>query len=131
MTVSTSATTRLPLDARPAVIRDEGALVVRGGRCASGHVTLMPRERCSDCGGRLEPTQLSPMGTVWSSTVVRIPIPDREPPFGLAYVDLDDGGRLLAHVREEPGRDPVPLRVGTRVEVVGTTTSGDVEVAPC
>jgi uncharacterized protein len=131
MSDSTSAKTRDPLDPRPEVVDVDGNLAVRGGRCTEGHVSVMPRQRCSHCGQRLEPTQLSPIGTVWSSTVVRIAIPSREPPFGLAYVDLDDGGRLVAHVRQEAGADLAPLLVGTRVEVVGTTTSGDVEVAPC
>ena len=131
MITSTSSMDRDPLDARPAVIGVDGGLSVRGGRCTGGHVSVMPRERCSDCGDPFKPVDLSPVGTVWSSTVVRVQIPGREPPFGLAYVDLDDGGRVVAHVRDQTGTGLAPLRVGTRVEVVGTTMAGDLEVAPC
>lgn len=75
-----------------------------------------------------------PSGTVWSSTVVRVPVPGRTPPYGLAYVDLDNGPRVLAHVADpgtDTGTDPGTERVppGTRVTIVGETLDGDVLVA--
>ena len=71
-----------------------------------------------------------PSGTVWSSTVVRVPVPGRTPPYGLAYVDLDNGPRVLAHVADagtDTGTERVPP--GTRVTIVGETLDGDVLVA--
>lgn len=57
---------------------------------------------------------------MWSATVVRIPVPGREPPYALAYLDLDDGPRVLAHL---PGTEAVP--VGTRLRLAPTGTGGD------
>jgi acetyl-CoA acetyltransferase len=58
---------------------------------------------------------------VWSSTVVRIAVGDRQPPYGLAVVDLADGPRILAHLSEDEVLPP-----GTTVEVLGITADGDV-----
>lgn len=65
-----------------------------------------------------------PLGTVWSSTVVRVPLPDREPPYALAYVDLQDGPRVLAHVNVAGERVPV----GQTVRLMEATASGDIQV---
>ncbi|OLL75059.1 hypothetical protein Ae168Ps1_3460c [Pseudonocardia sp. Ae168_Ps1] len=56
---------------------------------------------------------------------MRIPVPGRTPPFALAYVDLDDGPRILAHV---PG--PAAPPVGGRARLVAPTGSGDLAVEP-
>ena len=113
MTVPLSAS--LP-EARPQVL--DGRL--NGARCQScGHALLAHRPQCPLCSGPVEPADFGPEGTVWSSTVVRIPVPGREPPYGLAYVDLDDGPRVLCHTpRAEP------IRVGSRVRLVGSA-AGD------
>jgi hypothetical protein len=63
----------------------------------------------------VEPARFAATGTVWSSTVVAIPVGERRPPFGLAYLDLDDGPRVLVHLAE-----PQVLRAGTRVRITGT-----------
>ena len=62
-----------------------------------------------------------PGGTVWSSTVVRIPVAGREPPVALAYVDLDDGPRVLVHAPLAPDAPAV----GSRVVLVAPTAAGD------
>ncbi|WP_419928603.1 OB-fold domain-containing protein [Candidatus Poriferisocius sp.] len=62
-----------------------------------------------------------PGATVFSSTVLRIPVPGRTPPFTLAYVDVDDGPRILAHV---DGPDE-PLVPGSRVALAGWSEHGD------
>lgn len=64
-----------------------------------------------------------PEGTVWSSTVVRIPVPGRAPPYALVYVDLDDGPRVLAH---HDGADAAPI--GARVRLLEAAPDGDVRV---
>ncbi|MGE4241192.1 Zn-ribbon domain-containing OB-fold protein [Ramlibacter sp.] len=77
---------------------------------------------CRACGGRhfpartfcpacnaddaLSPVALSPRGLVHSWTIVRQAPAGRKTPYTLAYVDLDDGVRLLAqleHAGAEPG----------------------------
>ena len=98
---------------------------VRGSRCtACGHASWWASPRCPTCGGTLAPTTFGPRGVVWSSTVVRVPVPGRTPPYAVAYVDLDDGPRLLAHVRQ-PTEAVDRVSPGTPVELVGTTDAGD------
>jgi len=101
---------------------------VVGVRCEScGHVTAYSWPVCPACAGPVSPTGFGPGGTVWSSTVVRIPVPGHTPPYGLAYVDLDDGPRVLCHLAGEPRAVPG----GTRVRLLAPDGSGDprVEVA--
>jgi uncharacterized OB-fold protein len=52
--------------------------------------------------------------------VVRIPVPGRTPPYALAYVDLDDGPRVLAHADD-------PVDIGARVRLAASR-DGDVRV---
>lgn len=64
--------------------------------------------------------RFGPDGVVWSSTVVRIATPGRTPPYVVAYVDLSDALRVLAHV------DAIErVGAGTVVELVGVTPAGD------
>jgi hypothetical protein len=51
---------------------------------------------------------------------------ERTGPYTLAYVDLDDGPRVLAHVRTRP------VAIGDRVRLRGHSPLGDpqVEVVP-
>lgn len=87
--------------------------------CAAVSAHVWPR--CPACGGPVERASFGPGGTVWSSTVVRIPVAGREPPVALAYVDLDDGPRVLAHAPLGPDAPPV----GSRVVLVAPTAAGD------
>ena len=67
------------------------------------------------------PATFGPKGTVFSSTVLRIPVPGRTPPFAMAYVDVDDGPRILAHV---DGSDEA-LVPGSEVVLSGWSEHGD------
>ena len=100
---------------------------VTGFRCATcGLPSLWASPRCASCGGRPEPTTFDGWGLVWSSTVVRVPVPGRTPPYSLAYVDLHDGPRILAHmVLDGEPRRTMP---GTPVRVVRLDDAGDVLV---
>ena len=85
--------------------------MLRGVRCVDcGYPAVGRRPRCPACHGSLVTVEFKPEGTVWASTVVRVPVPGREPPYGLAYVDVDDGPRVLAGT---PG--DAALQVGSRV----------------
>ncbi len=78
--------------------------------------------RCPVCGGdSMSAAAFGPQGTVFSSTVLRIPVPGRTPPFTLAYVDVDDGPRILAHV-DDSDEALVP---GSRVALSGWNGLGD------
>ena len=88
--------------------------MIEGIRCIEcGYVAAGDRPRCPACRGRVQPAQFGSAGVVWSSTVVRVPVADRPTPYGLAYVDLVGGPRVLAHTE---GDRPAP--VGARVRVV-------------
>jgi uncharacterized protein len=112
------------VDPRPRVGADQaGAIVVIGCRCeACRHPLAVEAPWCPVCRGPLGPAAFGPGGTVWAHTTVRVAVADREPPYTLAYVDLDDGPRILARVDGQPA-------VGGRVQVAGTTPEGDPLVA--
>jgi uncharacterized OB-fold protein len=95
---------------------------VAGWRCRDcGYPIALAAPWCPRCRGTLTPDAFGPYGTVWSSTVFRVALGERTPPWTLAYVDLDDGPRILVHVEGTDRR----LRVGARVEMVGESTDGD------
>jgi uncharacterized OB-fold protein len=109
-------------DPRPRLAGDR----VEGWRCdACGHPVAQQSPWCPKCASpELKPAVFGPDGTVWAGTVVHLPVGRRRPPFALAYVDLDDGPRVLAHVTV-----PVALRTGSRARIVGGD-DGDVLVEP-
>lgn len=79
-------------DPRPRVEATDASVQVIGVRCpAWGWGSAVQDVACSACGGDTEPARFGPTGTVWSWTVVRIPVADLEAPYALAFVDLDDG----------------------------------------
>ncbi len=101
----------------------DGRFCIEGLRCPScGEVAAFDWSRCPACRSAVEPASFGPDGTVWSATVVRIPVPGRTPPYALAYVDLDDGPRVLAHVTG--GGAPI----GSRVRLAPPSPDGDVTV---
>ncbi|CAB4874022.1 unannotated protein [freshwater metagenome] len=119
--------TSLSPDPRPQIEEGPSGAQVSGSLCgACGYAVALERPRCPVChADRLEPRRFGPGGTVWSSTVVRIPVAGRTPPYTLAYVNLDENGpRILAHVI---GSDAAPA-VGARVRLTGVGADGDAEV---
>lgn len=109
-------------DPRPVVdnLRVHG---VRCGTCGLAMSTVRPT--CADCRMPVSDAEFGPDGTVFASTVVRIEVADRIPPYSLVYVDLDDGPRILAHV---PGDASQPVPVRARVRLLPQQTGGDVRV---
>jgi uncharacterized protein len=101
--------------ADPRPVFDDGA--VHGVRCTACRYPAAQQgiPWCPVCYAAVEADRFAATGTVWSSTVVAIPVGERRPPFGLAYLDLDDGPRVLVHLVE-----PEVLRAGTRLQVTGT-----------
>jgi uncharacterized OB-fold protein len=78
---------------------------------------------CPICHSSLCGQWYGPGGTVWASTVVRVPVGDYPPPRLVAYVDLDDGPRILCQVETDTGA--VPVVPGTRVQLTGPSPQGD------
>ncbi|TSE01132.1 hypothetical protein FOS14_05140 [Skermania sp. ID1734] len=108
-----SAVGGLPVaDSRP-VLTAAGVL---GSRCMACRYPSAQQgiPWCPVCYATTEPATFARNGAVWSSTVVAIPVGTRKPPFGLAYLDLDDGPRVLVHLTE-----PTVLRIGERLEICG------------
>lgn len=94
-----------------------------GARCvACGHPSAIVAPRCTRCGAELAPAVFGPAGVVWAATTIHVASGGRAAPYTLAYVDLDDGPRLLAHVAG--GRT---VEVADRVRLVGTA-GGDPRV---
>ena len=107
-------------DPRPRVAACGGDHVVLGLRCtACGYPVAVEAPRCPDCRGPLAEAAFGPGGVVWAHTTLHISVAGREPGYTLAYVDLDDGPRILAHVE---GGAP---KVGSRVRLAGPTPEGD------
>ncbi len=99
--------------------------MVAGVRCiACGHPLIEQVDACPVCRARVSRDNFGPGGTVFAATVLRIALPERPPPYGLAYVDLDGGPRILAHGYAD--RDTCrPLAPGDRVRLTGQTALGD------
>lgn len=114
--------TMAPVDPRPQVIDLDGEFVLAGWRCSRCHrARATPAPWCPVCRAALEPENFGPLGTVWSSTMVHLDLSGLEAPYGLAYVDLDQGPRVLVHV-DDAGE---PVAVGARVRLSSTTERGD------
>ncbi|WP_214105642.1 Zn-ribbon domain-containing OB-fold protein [Acrocarpospora catenulata] len=114
-----------PVDPRPRVSPVDGVFGVDGYRCAAcAYPVAIAVAVCPSCQGPVEPARFGPDGTVWSSTVLRIPVPGRPAPYVVAYVDLHGGPRVLAHV----GGDR-HLPVGTPVRLTAPGPGGDVTVS--
>ena len=82
------------------------------------HVVWYPRERCDQCGSTAVTWfEASGRGTVYSCTVTRrIPGSWRvAAPFVLAYVELDEGPRVVTNI---VGCDPETVHIGQSVQVV-------------
>lgn len=119
-----------PHDPRPAVVIQDGQARLAGRRCrACAYPLAYPWPRCPVCHGELAAEHFGPRGTVWAATVVRIPVSGRTPPYRLAYVDLDDGPRVLAHLAGTlAGQQAEPVAIGSRVRLARRSATGDIEV---
>jgi uncharacterized OB-fold protein len=113
-------------DPRPKSVTRAGVHYLSGWRCRQCDLPqAVPAPSCPDCRGELLESDFGPDGTVWSSTVVHLDMEGLSAPYGLAYIDLDQGPRFLAHAGEQPRS----LTVGSRVRISGLNARGDIEVA--
>lgn len=119
------------LDPRPRVKIGSSAELT-GSRCTQcSYPSTDVLSRCPECAESMTPCTFGARGRVFASTVLRVPVPGREPPYGLAYIDMTpDGGfgpRILAH--SDPSAGALPP--GSIVELVGLTAEGDPLVRGC
>ena len=96
-------------------VRD--GFVAPGSSCpACGHVQHYPRPWCTNCLHEApEFVEASGEGTIYTFTVIRrspLPAFAARVPYVLAFVDLDEGVRLVTNVVE---CDPDTVRIGQRV----------------
>jgi uncharacterized OB-fold protein len=109
-------------DPRPTVVTEDGISSIAGFACTScGHALAVPGPWCPVCQSDLEPRRFGPMGVAWSSTVFRVPLPNRVPPWVIVWMDFEDGPRVLVHADGPAERVPV----GASLELIGTTVLGD------
>lgn len=87
-------------ESRPQVV--DGRLI--GARCTECGLPLAQTDVpwCPDCYAPVGRAEFAPAGTVWAATTARIPVGQWKAPFGLAYVDVIDGPRVLVHVLAAP-----------------------------
>lgn len=92
---------------------------------ACGHRQLYPRLYCTQChASTLVMRDATGLGVVYASTVIRratSPAFQREVPYSLALVELDEGPRMMANIVE---CDPASVQIGMRVEVAFEDLTG-------
>ena len=125
-TAEVSVPSRPASDPRPAIVSGAGVAQLLGGRCvACGLPNPTTAPRCPRCGGSTTHAAFGPDGVVWATTTIHVVSGDRDSAYTLAYVDLDDGPRFLAHVVGGPG---LSLHIGERVRLVELSEHGDPQV---
>lgn len=104
----------------------EGRLRVQ--RCADcGAFVFIPQPLCTRChGDRLEWTESTGRGTVYSYTIVhRPPRPEFDVPYVVAIVELEEGWFMLTNI---VGCEPADVSVGLAVRVEFEERAGQVVV---
>jgi len=85
------------------VVDDDGEYGVRGYRCPKGCAASASYvARCPRCGATTDQVVFPGHGTVWSTTVLRIPNGEFPADRTIAYVDLHEGPRVLCEMQETP-----------------------------
>ena len=121
-------TTAVAVSADPRPVFEQGCNgpTVVGVRCRGcDHPCAARVPRCPRCGAATEVARFGPEGAVWATTTIHVAAGQRAAPYTVAYVDLDEGPRILADVDDGPELVP---RVTERVRLVGRTALGDLRV---
>ncbi len=106
----------------------DGPFIV-GGRCGQcDFVVLGPHEFCPRCWAR-SAIAIAPVGrrgTLYSYTVIAQLPAGYDAPFAVGYVDIEDGLRVFAHLRN----DPATLKIGGAVALEVVPLTRDQAVGP-
>jgi uncharacterized protein len=115
-------------DPRPRIVAEGGAYYVAGGRCtANRHPLIRLFARCPRCRGEVEAALFGPTGTIWATTRVHVPaFAGDDVPYVLAYVDLDEGPRVLLRLTNTPDGAAVGDRVRLGVQTDAGSPTGSV-----
>ncbi len=100
----------------PGALEEKGGrLVQMGNKCRDCGKTFYPAvELCPFCSSeQVEKVPLSPVGTLFSFSVTRVPVGRFKPPIIGGYIDLPEGTRLFGQIRA----DLKDVRIGMRVKV--------------
>ena len=87
----------------------------------AGAYQFYPRPVCIRTGGPVEWREAKGTGEIYSKAVVHVPImpgTEKDTPYVVALIDLDEGVRMTARVRE-PG-----CKIGDRVRLTWTEREG-------
>jgi uncharacterized OB-fold protein len=114
-------------DPRPVIAFDGSGYRLVGGRCTQGHPLLSTFARCPRCRSEVETASFGPEGLIWATTRVHVPaFPHDVVPYVLAYVDLDDGPRVLLRLTNTPAGASVGDRVTLDTPTEGGNPTGKV-----
>lgn len=93
---------------------DDGEVL--GSSCGGcGFHSAPASAACPVCGRRMDARSFRPVGTVWARTLVSFAVRGTTGPSEFAYIDLDDGPRLLARNSRPEGTGE--LSPGDRVRI--------------
>ena len=103
---------------REGILREDaqgGALL--GNKCMScGQVYFPKADFCVGCFSKdMEEVDLSRRGKLYSYTLSHLPASRIQPPFYVGFVDLPEGVRIFAPLKEIKNR---PFQIGMEMEVV-------------
>lgn len=116
------------VDVRPKFVLRNDDWLLMGAKCQQCDYRLaVAGPWCPLCHGAIADTEFGPGGTVWSSTILRVTVGGHAPPRALAYVDIDDGPRVICEVADVPESAPA---IGSRVTLGGPSPDGDPIVRP-
>ncbi len=107
--------TRVPLREGYFTEEDGGRLL--GSKCKiCGQNYFPPRDRCFNCYSQeLETLKISPIGKLYTYTIVRMPVAKYKPPLALAWVEFPEGVRVFSQIKDW---EKVPLKIGMPMKVV-------------
>ena len=113
--------------------QDNDGPFLLGGRCgACSFVTLGVRDTCPECWtrGSMTMVPIGRRGSVYTSTVVHQLPQGYDAPFAVAYVDVEDGVRVFAHVAHEPAALGPGAKVRLTVAPMRSDKDGNALLGP-
>jgi uncharacterized protein len=108
----------------PLVRKEPPALI--GEKCSDcGKLNFPPTPICTAClSGNVRELAFGEKGSLYSHTIVRVPMPGFDPPYAIGYVDIEGGVRLFTRILDW---QDCRLESGVGMELVVTTSKLDSE----
>jgi len=124
---------RIPIEEGFFTIPEDRAEAPRllGSRCTRcGEIFFPRRVVCASClAAALEDTRLGPHGTLYTFTVVHVPLFGTRRAdagsYAVGQVDLDEGPRVQAILAGEPGNLAIGMDLVLQLETLRRTEAGD------